>query len=169
VSAAAPAFSVRAADGADAAFLWIMLTYAASMQPGGEDSVAAAQADPYLRTYVEGWVRPGDVGVVACADGADARPLGAAWVRPGLQLAEPGAPELATAVLPGARGLGLGTAMMRALFARAAGSARAIVLSVREENPALHFYERLGFARGRSVRNRVGGVSFVMRRALGAR
>jgi ribosomal protein S18 acetylase RimI-like enzyme len=150
----------------DVAFLWEMLTYAASMAPGGAASVAAAQADPYLRTYVDGWGRPDDLGVVARDDAG--APIGAAWVRTGLIVAEPGVPELATAVLPAHRARGVGAALMGELLRRATGRWDAIVLSVRAENSALRFYERWGFRREREVRNRVGSVSFVMRRLLGA-
>jgi ribosomal protein S18 acetylase RimI-like enzyme len=153
------------AGAGDVAFLWEMLTYAASMAPGGATSMTAAQGDPYLRTYVEaGGGRPPDRGVAAPPDAG--APLGAAWVRAGLMLAEPGAPELATAVVPAHRGRGVGAALMGELVRRASGRWDAIVLSVRAENPALRFYERCGFRRAREVANRVGGVSIVMRRLL---
>jgi ribosomal protein S18 acetylase RimI-like enzyme len=148
----------------DVDFLWIMLTYAASMTPTGEASVAAAQADPFLQSYVEGWGRPGDLGVVAAT--LDGSPLGAAWVRRGLKLAEPDVPELATAVVPEARSCGIGTLMMNELIRLASPSFSGIILSVRKANPALRFYERMGFQRERDIRNRVGGLSVVMRLAL---
>jgi ribosomal protein S18 acetylase RimI-like enzyme len=151
----------------DAAFLWEMLTHAASMvPPGTPTAIALAQADPYLRTYVDGWGRPDDLGVIARDAGGAA--IGAAWLRAGLIVAEPRVPELATATVPAHRGHGVGTAMMNALFPHAARRFDAIILSVRATNPALRFYERLGFGRERTLTNRVGGVSFVMRRALDA-
>ena len=151
---------------ADVPFLWVMLTHAASMSPGGEASVAEAQADPYLRTYVDDWGRPDDLGVVAVT--GDGQRVGAAWVRSGLIVAEPGVPELATAVVPSQRGQGVGAAMMRGWCAWRPGVTRPIILSVRENNPAVRFYERLGFRRQRELRNRVGGVSLVMRLAIAA-
>ena len=171
-TAAWPRFDL--ADAHDLPFLWEMLTYAASMTPGGAASVADAQADPYLRTYVEGWGRPDDLGIIARAGAPgpgdhdhdhDAR-IGAAWLRAGLIVAEPGAPELATAMVPAQRGRGIGALMMEQLFQRAAGRFEAVTLSVRAANPALRFYQRLGFQRTRELTNRVGGVSFVMRRPL---
>lgn len=55
-------------------------------------------------------------------------------------------PSLAIAVLPEYRGRGIGTALLEQLLEklRAAGYA-AVSLSVQQENPALHLYERLGF------------------------
>jgi ribosomal protein S18 acetylase RimI-like enzyme len=155
---------IRPAMANDVEFLWVMLTYAASMTPVGEASVAAAQADPFLQSYVEGWGRPGDVGVVAAT--LDGSPLGAAWVRRGLKLAEPDVPELATAVVPEARNCGIGTLMMNELIRLTTTSFRGIILSVRKTNPAVRFYERMGFRRERDIRNRVGGLSVVMRRTL---
>jgi ribosomal protein S18 acetylase RimI-like enzyme len=130
--------------------------------------VAAAQADPYLRTYVEGWGRSDDLGVVARGRD-DHAPIGAAWVRAGLIVAEPRAPELATAVAPAHRGRGVGAALMNELLRLASGRFDTVLLSVRAENPALRFYQRFGFRCEREVTNRVGGVSWVMRRLLDAR
>ena len=55
------------AGAADVPFLWEMLTYAATMAPGGAASVAEARTDPYLRTYVDGWGRADDLGLIARA------------------------------------------------------------------------------------------------------
>ena len=156
---------------ADEPTLWRMLTYAASMGDGGDAEVGKAQADPYLRTYVEGWGRSGDLGVIARADGAD---VGAAWLREGdgagspFKLGEPGWPELATAVAPGCRGRGIGGLMMRRLIQLAPGRFLGIVLSVREGNPAERFYAQLGFREERRIENRAGGRSLKMRLAFPA-
>ena len=71
-------------------------------------------------------------------------------------------PSLAIAVLPEYRRRGIGTALLEQLLEqlRAAGYV-AVSLSVQQENPALHLYERLGFE---SVRVTDGEV--VMRCAL---
>jgi ribosomal protein S18 acetylase RimI-like enzyme len=108
-----------------------------------------ALANPELARYVEGFGRPGDFGLVA-EEGAE--PLGAAWWRhfqasaPGYGFVDEATPELSAAVLPGHRGRGIGTALLRALQheARHRGIDR-LSLSVEQDNPAVALYERLGF------------------------
>jgi len=157
---------ISAATEADADTLWLMLTYAASMGDGGPEQMAVAQADPYLRTYVEGWgSQAGDLGVIA-RDAGD-RAIGAAWLRlshaatPG-RVAEPSVPERATGVLPEARGRGVGTRLLQSLIELATPTHRRIRLSVRAGNPARRFYGRLGFVEESRMTNRVGGESLVM-------
>jgi ribosomal protein S18 acetylase RimI-like enzyme len=72
-------------------------------------------------------------------------------------------PELAIAVVPSRRGLGLGEALLSALADRArADGHRALSLSVERDNTALvSFYEKHGFERVAE-----GGDSVTMRRAL---
>lgn len=162
--------SIREATPADEAFLWTMLTYAASMEPGGEASVAAAKGDENLASYVKGWMRAGDLGIVA-VDGAGT-PLGAAWVRvlegppTPFKVATPELPELAIAVEPHARGRKIGERLLDELFRRLAGKYPAIVLSVRATNPSVRLYERAGFVETKRISNRVGGESIAMRRGL---
>lgn len=163
---APPLVYIMPAEVQDEAVLWLMLTYAASMGEGGAEQVATAQSDPFLMTYVSGWgLKKGDVGVVA--RDAPGNALGAAWLRLGggggqFKLSDDDVPELATAVIPAARGRGVGTALMKRLIALATPHFRRIVLSVREENPAVPFYSRLGFRAVSTMKNRVGGNSLVM-------
>lgn len=46
-------FTISLATAEQEPFLWLMLTYAASMGEGGRREVPKAQADPYLRAYGE--------------------------------------------------------------------------------------------------------------------
>jgi ribosomal protein S18 acetylase RimI-like enzyme len=163
-----PTLVLRAAIPEDAGFLWLMLTHAASMSSAGDETaVDAAMSDENLRTYVEHWGRrSGDLGVVALRNGV--APVGAAWIRLGasaspFKVGDAEVPELATAVLPSERGQGVGSAMLGRLVELAHGRYPSIMLSVREANPAVRFYERLGFLVERSIQNRVGGTSLVMR------
>jgi ribosomal protein S18 acetylase RimI-like enzyme len=172
VSLIVPDLLIRPAVAADASLLWRMLTFAASMA-GTADDEAAAQADPDLRPYVEGFGRAGDLGVVALTSS----PVGAAWLRlpPNAEPVSPSKvwtlaePELAIAVELAMRGRGVGAALLESLLDAAAGHYPAVRLSVREGNPAVRLYERFGFVTERSVTNRVGGVSLVMRRVLRVR
>ncbi len=164
---------LREATSDDEAFLWKMLTYAASMTPGGLASVDAAQRDDGLPWYVAGWTRrAGDLGVLAI--GEDGSPVGAAWVRlldsgdhrKEHKVATAEVPELAIGVEPTHRGRGIGAMLLDAIVERARGRYPALALSVRETNPSVRLYERTGFVVEEAVVNRVGGRSLVMRRVL---
>lgn len=165
-----PNFTIREATAEDEAFLWTMLTYAASMDPGGAASVPAAKSDENLCSYVKGWMRAGDLGIVAVDDAGV--PLGAAWVRllegppTPFKVATPERPELAIAVEPHARGRKVGERLLDELFRRSAGKYPAIVLSVRATNPSVRLYERAGFVETKRIPNRVGSESITMRRLL---
>jgi GNAT superfamily N-acetyltransferase len=157
---------ISPATAEDEEILWLMLTFAASMGSGGMEEVEKARSDPYLSTYVNDWgQQSGDVGVIARDHGG--LPSGAAWLRLSheeaeLRVADQSVPELATAVLPHARGRGVGTRMMQALIQLAAPWHQRITLSVRVENPARRFYTRLGFVEASTMKNRIGGDSIVM-------
>lgn len=102
--------------------------------------------------YVKGWGQRGDTAVIALVDGFQ---VGAAWYRlfkssqPGFGFVDEQTPELAVAVVPSARGHGLGGALLDALLDRArADEHPAISLCVDKENSgAIHVYEQHGFQR----------------------
>ena len=107
--------------------------------------------EPPVQRYVERWGRPGDTALVAIQD---FQPVGAAWYRlfeaenPGYGFVDENTPELSIAVVPSARGTGLGSALLKALMARAREDGyNAISLSVEKDNPAVALYERHGFER----------------------
>ncbi|WP_327144706.1 GNAT family N-acetyltransferase [Nocardia sp. NBC_01327] len=139
---------VRPAEAADEKFLWSMLFEASYSQEQGRVSPDELRAVPSLAHYVEGWGAAGDLGTIGEVDGV---PRGAAWLRlftgdnAAYGYVDDGTPELAIGVAPGMRGTGLGTALMTALLDAARPLHDAVSLSVREENPALRLYERLGF------------------------
>ncbi len=65
------------------------------------------------------------------------------------------------AVLPEYRGMGVGTALLRAVISRGAEVGyRGISLSVDMRNPALHLYERLGFQAVKSGKSLVMLLEF---------
>lgn len=105
---------------------------------------------PGVAKYLEEWGRPGDFGVVAIDPSG--RRLGAAWYRfftaqnPGYGYISDDIPEITIGVSPGARGRGVGKALLEALCkgAREQG-VKAIGLSVDRENAAAILYERVGF------------------------
>ena len=136
---------IRRGDANDVAFLRDMLRHAYYWR--WDDPVAAEL--PVYR-YISGWGRPGDRSLIAI-DGF--QPCGAAWYRlfkrgaPGYGFVDEQTPELTIAVVPSQRGHGLGEELISVLLtqARSDGFA-AISLSVEPENPALHLYEKHGFA-----------------------
>ena len=102
--------------------------------------------------YVKAWGRPGDAAMIAIDAGF---PVGAAWYRlfardrRGYGFVDERTPELAIAVVPNARGKGVGAALLEALLDRArAEGYEAISLSVDRNNAgAIGLYERHGFER----------------------
>lgn len=146
-----PDFAIRQAGPQDLPFMWDMLHEAASVSPTIRAmSRQAALALPTVRRYLEGWGARGDAGVVA-VDRHGNR-LGAAWYRlfpqemPGYGFVSADVPELSIGVVAGARGQGVGGALLEALkeLARSQGF-KALSLSVDRLNPAVRLYQRHGF------------------------
>ena len=157
---------MRAAVVDDEPFLWRMLLEAA--HAGDEvDGVEALKGIPELARYVDGWGRPGDLGVIATWHG---EAVGAAWLRllvgddAAYGYVDDSTPELAIAVLPAFTGHGIGGALLKRLLLDADHRFAAVSLSVREDNPARRLYERFSFrVVDRSGReNRMGGTSITM-------
>jgi ribosomal protein S18 acetylase RimI-like enzyme len=149
-----PAIRYRRATRDDEPLLWAMLYHAIHVPPGSAPPPADVVRSPELARYVEGWSAD-DLGVIA--DSWDGVAVGAGWLRilagdrAGYGHVADEVPELAIAVLPGWRGRGIGSEMMRQLFAAARGRHERVSLSVNRANPARRLYERLGF-RGVTVR-----------------
>ena len=80
-----------------------------------------------------------------------ARPVGAIWIRrfesetPGYGFVDDDTPELSMAVIPGCRGRGIGTEMLRRMLQIIDDRGVGVSLSVSKENPARRLYERHGF------------------------
>ena len=152
----------------DQPFLWTALYHALHVPPGARPFPPDAVRRPEVARYAAGWLgRPGDLGFAAEVGG---EPVAAAWLRlwrgadRGFGFVDPATPELSMAVLPGWRGRGTGTALLRHLLAVADRRYDAVSLSASESNPAVRLYRRAGF---RVVGEPVGGaVTMVRRRGL---
>lgn len=162
-------YNIRPAQPEDEPILWTMLMHAAH-----DVSVSDVKKNPALARYVQGWPRAGDVGVVAEQAGHG---IGAAWLRlstadaednKGYGYVDDTIPELAIAVAPESRSLGVGTNLLSEIMALAQKQFPAVSLSVRADNPALALYERVGFipVPGSEITNRAGSVSFTMVRTF---
>ena len=132
----------------DEPFLWDALYYAIHTESGEKPSRDILHKRDIAR-YVADWMQhPDDFGFIAEDDGA---PIGAAWLRRwskgnrGYGFVNESTPELSMSLLPGYRGRGIGTKLLRHLLDAAKEHFDAISLSVSKTNPALHLYEREGF------------------------
>jgi ribosomal protein S18 acetylase RimI-like enzyme len=145
-------FFVRAGEPADLAVMEEMLEAALNWDPEQPRFTLAqfAGADLRARRYLEDWGRAGDASVVAV--GGSGYCIGAAWYRlfsadrPGYGFVDEQTPELSMGVARPYRGRGVGSALLDALIATAAGKGHARVsLSVALANPAQRLYRRHGF------------------------
>ena len=130
-------------------FLWKALYHAIYVPPGDAEPPPEIVNEPGIRRYAVDWMKnQDDIGCVAIEDEV---PIGAAWLRcwsgdeQGYGFVDEDVPELSMALLPGYRGKGIGTKLLRHLLAEAEKRYAAISLSVSESNPARRLYEREGF------------------------
>ncbi len=143
---------VRPAEASDADFLMEMLVVAAFWRAVGPRGTApAVLSQPELAHYVEGWPRPGDLGVIALEAH---QPVGAAWIRffpendPGYGFVDAATPELSIGVRQECRARGIGSQLLDALIASAREEGLpSLSLSVEPDNYARGLYERVGFRR----------------------
>ena len=148
--AGSAAARLRPARADDMPFLEDMLLASMDWRGDGATTRERMLATPEIAHYVAGWPRGGDVGVVAEVHGDL---VGAAWARlfadddRGYGFVAADVPELGMALVPTARGLGLGRRMLVALVdAVRASGAPAVSLSVEDGNDrARALYASLGF------------------------
>jgi len=142
-----------------------LLHYAAHLDASGEQ----LEDHPYLEQYHRNYGNfNGDIGVYAIVNNKVA---GGAWSRMllnGFGHVDVKTPELAFAVLPEFRNQGVGTQIITQLLNEIAKLYPQVSLAVREENPAIRLYERLGFVKveGSESTNSAGSLSFKMLKTL---
>jgi ribosomal protein S18 acetylase RimI-like enzyme len=137
---------VRRGGAQDLRFLRDMLHHAYYWKERDPDSGPGP-----VQLYVKAWGRTGDTAMIALVDGF---PVGAAWFRlfesgsPGYGFVDEQTPELAVAVVPNARGKGVGSALLTSLLDRARDDGyESLSLSVdRHNDGAIALYEQYGFA-----------------------
>ena len=131
-----------------------------------EPSAAVARGVPVVASYLSGWRRPTDFGIIAERDGAA---VGAAWARhfpieDEKFYFDERTFDMTIGVSAIARSQGVGETLIRALIAEATNRGLRLSLNVRQTNPARRLYERLGFhyVPGQVVINRTGGTTLGM-------
>jgi len=123
--------------------------------------------DPEIFIYIKDFgTQPGDLGVVAEQNG---QIIGAAWTRiiPAYGHIDENTPELAISILPEFRSYSIGTKLMKKLFEvlRQNGYKRTS-LSVQKDNPAVRFYQRLGYILSGERLDHAGHEDYLMIKEL---
>jgi ribosomal protein S18 acetylase RimI-like enzyme len=130
---------------------------------GAEPPPRSVINTPQIFIYIEDFgTAPGDLGVAATQDG---RVIGAAWTRiiPAYGHIDAETPELAISLLPPFRGYGIGTKLMKKLFAVLRDNCYARTsLSVQKDNPAVRFYRQLGYRIADEKQDRAGHEDYIM-------
>lgn len=145
-----PNFIIRPLMPSDGDFLWEMIYHAIHIPEGSPPPPHDIVYDPSIAIYVRSWGRRGDAGFVA-VDTEERRRVGAAWIRlferddPGHAFVNEQTPELAMALLPDYRGIGIGTALLDRLIETAGTCHERLSLSLAPDNPAIRLYSRNGF------------------------
>ena len=123
--------------------------------------------DPEIFVYIKDFgTQPGDLGVVAEQNG---QIIGAAWTRiiSAYSHIENNTPELAISILPEFRGYGIGTKLMKKLFeALRQNGYKQTSLSVQKDNPAVRFYQRLGYEMSGERVDHAGHEDYLMVKEL---
>ena len=136
---------IRQMTAKDYSLLEDFLYHAIYIPPGEEMPKRELIFEPEIFIYIKDFGGKDDCGVIAEIDG---KAVGAAWTRiiPAYGNIDVHTPELAISILPEFRGHGIGTDLMNYLFGllREHGYIRTS-LSVQQDNPAVRFYQRLGY------------------------
>ena len=122
---------------------------------------------PEISIYIKNFgTQPGDLGVVAQQNG---QVIGAAWTRiiPAYGHIDNKTPELAISMLPEFRSHGIGTELMKKLFeVLRENGYKQTSLSVQKDNPAVRFYQRLGYKTIGQPADHAGHEDFLMIKEL---
>ena len=125
--------------------------------------------DPNISIYIENFgTKPGDLGVVAKCH-VSGQIIGAAWTRiiPAYGHINNNTPELAISILPPFRNYGIGAKLMNKLFdVLQENGYKQTSLSVQKDNPAVRFYQRLGYTASGERLDHAGHEDYLMIKEL---
>jgi len=144
--------------------------YQAIYIPEGEECPAREIInEPEIFVYIKDFgTQTGDLGVVAVCK-QSGQIIGAAWTRiiPAYGHIDNSTPELAISLLPEFRGCGIGSKLMEKLFEllRQNGYNKTS-LSVQKDNPAVRFYQRLGYKLSGERLDHAGHEDYLMIKEL---
>ena len=143
-------------------FLYLAIFLPPGVEPPSREIIFV----PEIYIYIKDFGGKDDYGVVAEKDG---QIIGAAWVRiiSAYGHIDDETPELAISVLPEYRGHGVGTSLMTFLFdlLREHEYSRTS-LSVQKNNPAVRFYNRLGYTVTDEKLDHAGHDDYIMIKEL---
>jgi GNAT superfamily N-acetyltransferase len=142
---------LRGAQPNDLPFLREMLFEASYLEGSPRPEFEEGLSDPKLAIYLQDWGRSGDHGLIA--EDEEGKPAGATWFRlftadrPGWGYIDDQTPELAIAVVPGRRGQGIGSQLLKSLIelAREQGHSGLSLAADPINHGAMRLYHRLGF------------------------
>ena len=123
-------------------FLYQAIFIPEGVTPPSREIIFEKEIYVYIKDFGK---QAGDLGVVAEQNG---QIIGAAWTRiiPAYGHIDNATPELAISILPEFRGFGTGARLMTRLFVLLRDNGyKQTSLSVQKNNPAVRFYERLGY------------------------
>jgi len=157
----------RVMQKADYAYLNEFLYQAIFIPAGVEPPARSIINDPEIFVYIEDFGnKAGDLGAVAEQNG---QVIGAAWTRiiPAYGHVDTTTPELAISIFPEFRGYGVGTRLMKKMFQLLKDNGyKQTSLSVQKDNPAVRFYQRLGYEITDEKSDHVGNEDYLMIKKL---
>jgi GNAT superfamily N-acetyltransferase len=160
---------IRVATHDDSGVLWMAINQHPSDVEGESEEEASDDIPHGFRHYVDGWMRPGDAGVIAEVE-ATGEGVGAAWFRvfpdddPGFGFVDARTPELGIGIRLPYRSHGVGAQLLDAVLEIAAETYDQISLAVWIKNKrAVKLYRSRGF----EVLRTVNGDTYTMLRRFG--
>ncbi|MCL2163445.1 MAG: GNAT family N-acetyltransferase [Oscillospiraceae bacterium] len=158
---------IRAMQESDYICLREFLYQAIYIPDGVEPPTRSIINAPEIFIYIKDFgTQPGDLGVVAEQNG---QIVGAAWTRiiPSYGHIDKNTPELAISIFPGFRSYGIGSRLMKKLFeALRKNGYKQTSLSVQKNNPAVRFYQRLGYRMSGERLDHAGHEDYLMIKEL---